>query len=52
MLPVQLIRKKRDGAELADDEIRFFVAGITDGSIPDYQISAMTMAIFWRGLID
>ena len=52
MLPVQLIRKKRDGGVLDDDEIRFFIAGITDGSIPDYQVSAMTMAIFFNGLGD
>ncbi|MFT3698328.1 MAG: thymidine phosphorylase [Kofleriaceae bacterium] len=52
MLPVQVIRKKRDGGALDDDEIRFFVGGITDGSIPDYQVSAMTMAIFFKGLSD
>ena len=52
MLPVQLIRKKRDGGALDDAEIRAFVAGITDGSIPDYQVSAMTMAIFFQGLGD
>jgi pyrimidine-nucleoside phosphorylase len=52
MLPVQVIRKKRDGGVLDDDEIRFFVGGITDGSIPDYQVSAMTMAIFFKGLGD
>src|SRR5450432_1170393 len=50
MLPVQVIRKKRDGGVLDDDEIRFFVAGITDGSIPDYQVAAMLMAIFFKGL--
>ncbi|HEY6035325.1 MAG TPA: thymidine phosphorylase [Kofleriaceae bacterium] len=52
MLPVQLIRKKRDGGALDDAEIRFFIAGLTDGSIPDYQVSAMTMAIFFKGLSD
>ena len=52
MLPVQLIRKKRDGGVLDDAEIRSFVAGVTDGSIPDYQAAAMMMAIFWRGLGD
>src|SRR5512140_2830534 len=52
VLPVQLIRKKRDGGALADDELRAFIAGVTDGSIPDYQITAMTMAIFFRGLDD
>jgi pyrimidine-nucleoside phosphorylase len=50
VLPVQLIRKKRDGGALDDAEIRAFIAGVTDGSIPDYQVSAMTMAIFFQGL--
>jgi pyrimidine-nucleoside phosphorylase len=52
MLPVQLIRKKRDGGELDDAELRAFIAGVTDGTIADYQISAMLMAIFFRGLSD
>jgi len=51
-LPAQLIRAKRDGEELADDEIRGLMEGITDGSIPDYQVSALLMAIFFRGLGD
>jgi pyrimidine-nucleoside phosphorylase len=50
LLAVQLIRKKRDGGALDDAEIRAFVAGVTDGSIPDYQAAAMMMAVFWRGL--
>ncbi|HMG24465.1 MAG TPA: thymidine phosphorylase [Kofleriaceae bacterium] len=52
MLPVQLIRKKRDGGALDDAEIRGFIAGVTDGSLPDYQVAAMLMAIFFRGLDD
>jgi pyrimidine-nucleoside phosphorylase len=52
MLPVQLIRKKRDGRALDDEQIRAFIAGVTDGSIPDYQVAAMCMAIFFRGLDD
>jgi len=52
MLPVQLIRKKRDGGALDDAELRAFVAGITDGSIPDYQVAAMCMAIFFKGMDD
>jgi len=51
-LPQELIRKKRDGRELSDDELRFWVAGVTDGSLPDYQVAAMLMAIYWRGLGD
>ena len=50
MLPVQLIRKKRDGGVLEDAEIRGFIAGVTDGSIPDYQVAAMLMAIYYQGL--
>jgi pyrimidine-nucleoside phosphorylase len=50
VLPVQLIRKKRDGGALDDAEIRGFLAGVTDGSIPDYQVAAMLMAIYFRGL--
>jgi pyrimidine-nucleoside phosphorylase len=50
MLPVQLIRKKRDGGTLDDGELRAFIAGVTDGTIPDYQTAAMLMAIFFHGL--
>ena len=49
-LPAQLIRAKRDGGRLADDDLRAFVAGVTDGTLPDYQIAAMLMAIFFRGM--
>jgi len=52
MLPVQLIRKKRDGGALDDAELRAFVTGLTDGSIPDYQVAAMLMAIFFRGMAE
>ena len=52
MLPVQLIRKKRDGGALDDGDIRAFIAGVTDDSIPDYQAAAMMMAIYFRGLDD
>jgi pyrimidine-nucleoside phosphorylase len=52
LIPQELIRKKRDGAELTDEELRFFIGGTTDGSIPDYQVSAMLMALFWRGMSD
>ena len=45
-----LIVKKRDGGALTTEEIRFMVRGYTDGTIPDYQMSAMTMAIFFRGM--
>ena len=45
-----IIMKKRDGGVLSDEEIGFFVDGVVDGSIPDYQSSALLMAIYFRGL--
>jgi pyrimidine-nucleoside phosphorylase len=48
--PYELIKAKRDGKELAVDDVREFIAGYTDGRIPDYQMSAMCMAIVFRGL--
>ncbi|MCQ2802157.1 MAG: pyrimidine-nucleoside phosphorylase [Bacilli bacterium] len=50
MRMVDLIIKKRDGHELTDQEIAFWIKGYTDGSIPDYQSSAMNMAIFYKGM--
>ncbi len=52
MLPVQLIRKKRDGGALDDSEIHAFIEWVTAGTIPEYQIAAMLMAVFLRGLDD
>jgi pyrimidine-nucleoside phosphorylase/thymidine phosphorylase len=45
-----LIARKRDGGALADGDLRAIVAGATDGSIPDYQLAALLMAIVWRGM--
>ena len=50
MIMYDIILKKRDGAELTKDEIRYFIDGVTSGSIPDYQISSMLMAIYFRGM--
>ncbi|ALS26294.1 thymidine phosphorylase [Paenibacillus sp. 32O-W] len=50
MRMVDLIAKKRDGLELTTDEIRFMIDGYTKGDIPDYQMSAMAMAIFFRDM--
>ena len=50
MRTVDVIRHKRDGGELDGDQIRHFVAGVTDGTLPDYQASALLMAILLRGM--
>jgi pyrimidine-nucleoside phosphorylase len=49
---VDLIEKKRDGNELDTAEINFIIQGYTEGSIPDYQMSALTMAIYFKGMTD
>jgi len=50
MLPQWIIEKKRDGKALSEEEIRFFIKGYTDGSIPDYQMSALAMAIYFKSM--
>jgi pyrimidine-nucleoside phosphorylase len=50
MRAVDVIMRKRDGASLTREEIRFFVDGVTAGSWPDYQASALLMAILLRGM--
>ncbi|USB34073.1 pyrimidine-nucleoside phosphorylase [Paenibacillus sp. YPG26] len=52
MRMVDLIEKKRDGKELTTAEINFIIEGYTRGEIPDYQVSAMAMAIFFRDMND
>jgi pyrimidine-nucleoside phosphorylase len=50
MRAVDIIMSKRDGRTLARDHIRFFVDGVTAGTLPDYQASALLMAIVLRGM--
>ena len=50
MQAVELIRKKRDGYALTTEEITEFIKAYTYGEIPDYQVSAWLMAIYWRGM--
>ncbi len=52
MRMVDIIEKKRDGHELTTAEINFFVEGYTKGDIPDYQASALAMAIFFQDMTD
>jgi pyrimidine-nucleoside phosphorylase len=52
MRPQEIIEKKRDGLELSDDEIARFITGVCDGTWADYQVSALVMAMFIRGLSD
>lgn len=47
---IDIIEKKRDGFELTTEEINFFVEGYTNGTIPDYQASALLMAIYFKGM--
>ena len=50
MLPQELIRKKRDGSSLSEQELRFFANGIADLSISEGQIAAFGMAVFLNGM--
>jgi len=52
MRTVDLIHRKRDGGELAPEEIEYLVNGYTSGEIPDYQMSAFLMAVFYSGMTD
>ncbi|HAQ0832933.1 TPA: pyrimidine-nucleoside phosphorylase, partial [Enterococcus faecium] len=50
MRMVDLIEKKRDGNELSKEEIEYIVTNYTNGKIPDYQVSALLMAIFYQDM--
>ncbi len=52
MRMVDLIEKKRDGKTLTTEEVNFVVKGFTDGSVPDYQMSAFAMAVFLKGMTE
>jgi pyrimidine-nucleoside phosphorylase len=52
LTPYEIIRKKRDGEILSEEELDFLVGQFTSGKIPDYQISSLLMAIFFRGMDD
>lgn len=52
MRMVDLIEKKRDGNELSTKEIDYIITNYTSGNIPDYQISALLMTIFYQDMTD
>jgi len=49
-LPAEIIKKKRGGGELSRDEIQFMINGYINGQVPDYQVSALLMAIYFQGM--
>ena len=52
MIPYDLIRKKQQGRAHTPEEIRFLVEAFTDGRLPDYQLAAWLMAVYFRGMAD
>jgi pyrimidine-nucleoside phosphorylase len=50
--PAHLIARKRDGGELSAAEIAFLIKGFVDGSVPEYQMSALAMAVFFQGMTE
>ena len=52
MRMVDLIIKKQEGKELTKEEIRFLIEGYTNGSVPDYQMSAFAMAVYFQDMTD
>lgn len=52
MNTVEIIRKKRDGQELSREEIRYLIEGYSSGKIPDYQMSAWAMSVYFQGMTE
>ena len=50
MIASEIIKKKRNGQELSENEIQFFIDGYTKGILPDYQMSALLMSVFFKGM--
>ena len=50
MHPAELIQRKRDGEELSAEELRELILGYARGDVPDYQLAAFCMAVYFRGL--
>ena len=50
MRAVDLIQKKRDGQELSSNEIQWLIEGYVAGTVPDYQMSAFAMAVYFKGM--
>ena len=50
MLPQEVIRRKRDGAALAQDDVKEFISGLTDSSVSEGQAAAFAMAVFFKGM--
>ena len=50
-LPQEIIRKKRDGQTLSEEEIRFFINGVRDNSVSEGQIAALAMTIFFHDML-
>ncbi|MCI0706751.1 MAG: thymidine phosphorylase, partial [Ignavibacteriae bacterium] len=49
---VELIRKKREGLALTEEEMLFLISGYVEGRVPDYQMSAFLMAVYYKGMSD
>ena len=52
MIPARIIERKRDGEPLPDDELRGFLGNYLEGALPEYQMAAFLMAVYFRGLTD